>query len=323
MRLVREIAKYRLGAVAVLIAVTIWFARTPHFFEAETLFGLTRQYAEIGIVAVGMTLVIATGGIDISVGGTAGMVSMLLGFLAVGHGWNIWAALGAAMICALGIGAVNGFAIARLGMEPVLVTLATMSLTRGIAYVLTQGTSLSLYSYDSFRAISSTDVALPGVSVPTPAIILLVTVAVAYVLLRQTVFGRQILALGQSEAAAKLAGIPVTRAKFQTYLLLSLLAGLAGALISSRSATAFADAGRNYEFEAITAVVLGGTSLSGGEGSLIGTLIGVATMAALRNGLALTGQSDLVRTQMLAVALIAAVVIDNARKKLIRGGSNT
>ncbi len=316
--LLQRLAEFRLGTYVIFLGLTGYFAATqPGFLDSANLLSLARQYSELGIVAVGMTLVIATGGIDISVGGIVGLTAMLVGVLGVTLGWNIWAAAGVGLCAAAAVGAVNGFAIAYMGVQPVLVTLATMSLTRGIAYILTSGTSLSI-NQPGFQAIASSDIGAAGGALPTPSVIMaLVFIAAAFVL-RKTVHGRYLLALGQSEQAAALSGIRVRRVKFAAYFGLALLGGLAGVLLTSRLATAFPDAGRNYEFEAITAVVLGGTSLAGGEGSLLGTLFGVATMAVLRNGLSLGGQTDVVRTQMLAVALITAVVIDLWRKRMLR-----
>lgn len=313
-----RVASNRVGTYVIFFGLSAYFAATqPGFLETPNLLSLARQYAELGIVAVGMTLVIVTGGIDISVGGTVGLTAMLIGVLGVQAEWNIWAAAGAGMTAAAAVGALNGFAVACMGIQPVLVTLATMSLTRGLAYILTSGTSLSV-TQPGFQALAASDIGASAVSLPTPSVIMAAVFVAAAVVLRKTVHGRYLLALGQSEQAAALSGIRVRRVKFAAYFALSLLGGLAGVLLTSRLATAFPDAGRNYEFEAITAVVLGGTSLAGGEGSLLGTLFGVATMAVLRNGLSLAGQTDVVRTQMLAVALVAAVVIDNWRKRAVR-----
>lgn len=317
--LAARLARQKLGAVVVLAGLTSYFAAVQDgFLDPYNLLSLARQYSELGLVAVGMTLVIATGGIDISVGGTVGMTSMLTGLIAVKLGLGMGAAVPVALAAAALVGALNGYAIAYLRMQPVLVTLATMSLTRGIAYIATSGVSLSGFPA-GFTALASTDFPISGLRVPLPALVTALTFAAAAVAMRRTSFGRAIIAIGQSEEAARLSGIGVRRTKFTAYFVLSLLAGVAGLMLTSRVSTAFPDAGRNYEFEAITAVVLGGTSLSGGEGSLLGTLAGVCTMAVLRNGMSLAGQSDLTRTQMLAVALIAAVLIDNLRRKLAQG----
>mgnify|MGYP002681906650 CR=1 FL=1 len=143
--LLQRLAEFRLGTYVIFLGLTGYFAATqPGFLDSANLLSLARQYSELGIVAVGMTLVIATGGIDISVGGIVGLTAMLVGVLGVTLGWNIWAAAGVGLCAAAAVGAVNGFAIAYMGVQPVLVTLATMSLTRGIAYILTSGTSLSI-----------------------------------------------------------------------------------------------------------------------------------------------------------------------------------
>jgi ribose/xylose/arabinose/galactoside ABC-type transport system permease subunit len=302
------------GSLIILTVLTGYFSIAQEgFLDAGNLLSLARQYAELGLVAVGMTLVIAAGGIDISVGGTVGLTGMLLGVLVLQHGWEMLPAAAVALAVAGSVGAVNGAAVAYLGMQPVLVTLATMSLTRGAAYVLTGGVSLSGFP-QQFTDIATAGVA--GTGIPVPVAITGLAFAGTAVLLRRTTFGRAVLASGASAEAAELSGIRVRRVRFATYLLLSLLAGVAGILLTARVSTSFADAGRNYEFEAITAVVLGGTSLTGGEASVLGTLAGVCTMAVLRNGLSLAGQSDLTRTQMLAVALLAAVLIDNLRRRL-------
>lgn len=317
-KLLRPFAKQSSGTVIVFLAVVAYFSSTPHYFEPGNLFALTRQYAEIGIIAAGMTLVIATGGIDISVGGTASLTSMLIGVLAVRHGIAVWPTCAIALAFSAAIGIINGYCIAYIKLQPVLVTLATMSLTRGLAQLLTSSQAISLEHLSSLQSLSIDDLSIPYFAVPVPSVILCSIFIGASILLRWTTYGRNWIAIGQSKPAAALSGLRTRRAEFQVYVILSILAGLAGILVSARTATAFPDAGANYEFEAITAVVLGGTSLVGGEGNLVGTLLGVATMAALRNGLSLEGQTDLVRTQVLALALVAAVIIDNGRKRLAR-----
>ncbi len=313
-RLAGARALHSAGSLSILAGLTVYFSLTQEaFLDGSNLLSLARQYSELGLVAVGMTLVIAAGGIDISVGGTVGLTGMLLGVLVTGCGWEVLPAALAALAAAGCVGAVNGFAVAYLGLQPVLVTLATMSLTRGAAYVLTGGVSLSGFPA-RFTDLATTDV--PGTGIPLPVAVTAAAFVTGGVVLRRMAFGRAVLACGASPEAAELSGIRVRRVRFATYLVLSLLAGLAGIMLTARVSTSFADAGRNYEFEAITAVVLGGTSLTGGEASILGTLAGVCTMAVLRNGLSLAGESDLTRTQMLAAALLAAVLIDNLRRRL-------
>lgn len=319
-RLWSRLAEYRLGAPLILLVLLIYFSSTsPNFLSPYNISTSARQYSELGLVAVGMTLVIATGGIDISVGGTVGMTSMVMGLLAISLGWNVAAAAAAGLGCAALIGIINGWAIAYLGLQPVLVTLATLSLTRGIAYILTSGTSLAGYP-PVFSALANGSVNVGAFPLPYPVFLTAAAFLAGWMVLRKTTFGRAVLAVGQSEGAAHLSGIHVRRTKFLCYLSLSLLAGVAGIMLTSRASTSFADAGRNYEFEAITAVVLGGTSLAGGEANMLGTLVGLATMAVLRNGMSLAGQSDFNRTQMLAAALIAAVLIDNLRRRFAGPG---
>ncbi len=309
-RLAGARALHSAGSLSILAGLTVYFSLTQEaFLDGSNLLSLARQYSELGLVAVGMTLVIAAGGIDISVGGTVGLTGMLV----TGCGWEVLPAALAALAAAGCVGAVNGFAVAYLGLQPVLVTLATMSLTRGAAYVLTGGVSLSGFPA-RFTDLATTDV--PGTGIPLPVAVTAAAFVTGGVVLRRMAFGRAVLACGASPEAAELSGIRVRRVRFATYLVLSLLAGLAGIMLTARVSTSFADAGRNYEFEAITAVVLGGTSLTGGEASILGTLAGVCTMAVLRNGLSLAGESDLTRTQMLAAALLAAVLIDNLRRRL-------
>jgi len=322
-RLAQKLARGGVGTFVIFALVTGYFwATQPGYLDPTNLMSLARQYSELGIVAVGMTMVIATGGIDISVGGTVGMTSMLLGVLALKVGLPFPVAALLAMCAAGAVGALNGWAIAYLRLEPMLVTLATMSLTRGVAYILTSGASVAGFPA-WFANLSGADIKLPGLSIPLAVLLMVATFIIAAVVLRRTSYGRTLFALGQSEPAAALSGVNVRRTKFSTYFLLGILGGVAGLMLCSRTTTAFADAGKNYEFEAITAVVFGGTSLSGGEGSLLGTLVGVATMAMLRNGLSLAGQSDLVRTQMLALALVAAVLLDNLRRRLVSRSSRS
>lgn len=301
------------GAYYALLVITIWFGLTqPAFLTLDNLAPLTRQYGEIGIIAIGMTLVIATVGIDISVGGTAGMASVIFAVLTVQSGVSVLPAALITLGGSLLVGIVNGIVIGRFKVQPVLVTLATMSATRGIAYIMTSGVSIAGLP-SGFVAFSQAE--FSALRISSSAVVLILIWVTAVVVVRQTAFGRQLLAVGENEKAARLSGINVFSVKLLAYGAASVLAGVAGLMVSSRMATGFPSAGETYEFEAITAVVLGGTSLAGGKANLAGTLAGIACMAALRNGLSLAGYDDLTRKQALAIVLLLAVALDSYRQR--------
>lgn len=283
----------------------------PEALNAADLLDLTRQYAELGMIAVGLTLVIGTGGIDISVGSTVGATSVVLGVLATRMGVNVWLAAGIALAVAAAIGAFNGWSVMRLRLQPVVVTLAAMSAARGLAYVLSGGMSMSGFP-DTFTALGR----LAPWNLMVPVGMLAITAVSGHLLLCSSTFGRGLLALGASEEAARLSGIAVRRIKLMVYLITGLLAGMAGVMTTARVITAVPDAGLGYEFEAITAVVMGGTKLNGGEATVIGTLLGVATMAVLRRWLNLMGATDIWKMLFLGVVLIAAVGLDIFRNWL-------
>ncbi len=304
-------------SVVLLMFIVVFAAfavTTDRFASVDNLLNIARQYSELAVVAVGLTMIIITGGIDISVGSIVGLSSITLGVLAGQMHMNVWAACAAAMAVGLLCGTLNGLVITKLGVQPIVATLAMMSAARGLAFVLSGARSLADFP-DSFVGLGQTEVGpVPFIGyIPLSVCLALLLAVCGFVLLRFTSLGRMIHAVGFSEEATRLSGIGVVKVKVFAYSLTGLLCGLGGIMMTARVASSVPDAGNGFEFEAITAVVMGGSSLRGGEGSIIGTMIGVAVMGILRNGLNLRGVPNTWQVLFLGAMLILAVLADNLR----------
>ncbi len=300
--------------LALFIALFIYFSlRTPNFAEAQGLLDIARIYTPYAILAVGLTLVIGSGGIDISVGSVLGLASVVLGVLLSQTQMGLASACGLAVAVGALIGAFNGWAVAYLRMQPVVVTLSTMAAARGLAYVIA-GQGVSSIDLPE-RAAWLEDAAYIS---PAPMIAALLLAAAGSVVLTRTTLGRAILAIGSSEEAARLSGIAVRRVKLCVYAITGALAGFAGVLTAGMMYTATTEAGMGYEFEAITAVLIGGTSITGGEATVGGSILGVMLAAVLNRGLDLMGINDLWRMMCLGVILIVSVVLDMLRRRVQR-----
>jgi ribose/xylose/arabinose/galactoside ABC-type transport system permease subunit len=256
-----------------------------------------------------MTLVIATGGIDISVGSVLALCSMTLGWLCVTIGWNVWFACIAAVTLGGFIGLVNGVMITRGKLPSIVVTLATMAAARAGASFFNGGQSISGLPDRLNQTFDLTNVAgLP--------ILLWIGVASLFagaVILRRTVFGRSVLALGGNREAARLSGNRVLRTETAVYIISGALAGAAAVINTAHNATATPDAGLFLELTAITAVVLGGTVITGGKATMIGTALGVLTITALTSGVRLSGQEDRLAWFLVGAALLLAVEVQKGR----------
>ncbi|HET6457100.1 MAG TPA: ABC transporter permease [Armatimonadota bacterium] len=306
----KAILKAKESAILILFAaVFICFAQlSERFATPDNLFNVARQYSELAVVSIGLTMVIITGGIDISVGSMVGISSILVGVLGAKMGLNVWLACLLAMVGGLACGLINGLVITKLRVQPIVATLAMLSAARGLAWILSGARSLSGFP-DSFVALGQTAIG----PMPLSVVVALVLVTLGIVVLRYTALGRAIYAVGSSEEAARLSGVSVFRIKLFAYAVTGLLCGLGGVIMAARLASSVPDAGSGFEFEAITAVVMGGSSLKGGEGSIIGTIIGVAVMGIIRNGLNLIGVPNIWQVLFLGVMLILAVLGDNLR----------
>lgn len=295
-----------------LTAVLLFFAwKLPDFRSVGNLRLLAKQSAQLAVVSAGMTLVIATGGIDISVGSLVGLCSMMLGWLAVRAGWNIWlACLGAVAVgglCGLG----NGLLIARAKLPPILVTLATFAAARAGASLFNSGGNFS----DLPRSLNDTFDLTNVAGLPLLFWIALPALACCGLILRRTTFGRALLALGGNRIAARLSGMPTVRIETLVYVLSGALAGCAAVINTALKATATPDAGQYLELTAITAVVLGGTVITGGQATLVGTGLGVLTIGALISGVRLLGYEDQVAWFLVGAALLLAVEVQKSRQK--------
>jgi rhamnose transport system permease protein len=276
------IARHETALLAVLFVEIIYFSVAGRRFgTADNIANIVRHSVEIGLLALVMTPIILTGGIDLSVGSTLGLGAVIFGKL-----WRDFgvppclAAIGAIATGGL-CGLVNGALITKLRLPPLIVTLGTFSLYRGLAEALTRGVDAFTKFPDSFLFLGTGDI----LGVPTQAWVLLIIGIGVWLIVHRTVFGRSFRAIGFAPEGARYAGIPVERRLLFAYALAGTVAGVAALTYSARLGTAKADAGFGYELLAVTAVVLGGASIFGGIGSVHGTLLGVAALAVLNNGL--------------------------------------
>lgn len=300
----------QLGTLAGLLVLTlVLWALTPHFLTISNLLNIAEQATIIAIIAVGMTFVIITGGIDLSVGSVlafAGVVMASVLQRGVPLSLALIVGLGAGLLCGL----VNGLLITVGRLPPFIATLGMMSVARGAALMFTEGRPISGFS-EGFRSLATGEVLL----VPAPVIIMVGVYVIAHLVLRRTKLGRYAYAIGGNEEAALLSGINVRLYKTMIYGIAGLLSGLAAILLTARLNSAQPIAGMSYELDAIAATVIGGTSLLGGEGTVVGTLIGALIMAVLRNGLNLLGVSSFIQQIVIGTVIIVAVLIDMALKR--------
>jgi ribose transport system permease protein len=282
---------------------------SPHFLTGPNLSSVVRQTAVINIMALGMTVIIIAGGIDLSVGAILAM-SGLLGCMAMEKGYPIWAGIAAGILVGTACGALNGTLITRLKINPFIVTLGTLGIFRGTALIISNG--LPVHQIPKAFAFLGEGTLF---GVPFVLLLLVVCGAAVHILLEHTRLGRYAFAIGSNEAAAFYSGIPVAFHATAVYALGGLLTGLAGMIEASRLMTGQPTAGQGYELQAIAAVVIGGGSLRGGEGSVIGTLIGAFIMGLLSNGSDLLGISPYLQQALIGAVIILAVFLDELRKK--------
>jgi ribose transport system permease protein len=295
----------QLGTLSGLLGlcVVLW-ALTPHFLTVSNLLNVAEQAAIIAIVAVGMTFVIITGGIDLSVGSVLAFAGVVMAS-ALHAGAPVPLALAVALGTGLFCGLLNGALITVGRLPPFIATLGMMSVARGTALMFTEGRPVSGFA-GGFRSLATGEV----LGIPVSVVIMVGVYVVAHVVLTRTKLGRYTYAIGGNEEAALLSGVNVRFYKAAVYGISGMLSGLAAVILTARLNSAQPIAGMMYELDAIAATVIGGTSLLGGEGTVVGTLIGALIMAVLRNGLNILGVSSFVQQVVIGSVIIAAVLID-------------
>jgi erythritol transport system permease protein len=318
----------RLRAFVALIGITIVFSiASPAFFTHGNLLVMTEHVAIIAIMAIGETFVILSAGIDLSVGSVAGLAGMITGGLLndglVLHplGAVVWFNVPLVILIGLGVGAgagaVNGFVITKLGVAPFIATLGTLSVARGFADLRNNGATFPDLSGEPAHHNTGFDFLGTGslARVPFTIVLLAIFVLVGVYVAKRTAFGRRVYAIGGNERAAELAGIRVNRIKMGVYVISGVCAAMTGLLITSQLNAAFPDTATSYELNAIAAVVLGGTSLFGGRGTIGGTVIGAFVIGFLSDGLVLVGVSEFWQMVAKGSVIIAAVALDEAQRR--------
>ncbi|ELQ1191559.1 ribose ABC transporter permease [Salmonella enterica subsp. enterica serovar Kentucky] len=294
--------------IALLVLIAIVSTLSPNFFTVNNLFNILQQTSVNAIMAVGMTLVILTSGIDLSVGSLLALTGAVAASI-VGVEVNALVAVAAA----LALGAVTGVIVAKGRVQAFIATLVMMLLLRGVTMVYTDGSPVNTGFTDNADLFGWFGIGRP-LGVPTPVWIMAIVFIAAWYMLHHTRLGRYIYALGGNEAATRLSGISVSKVKIIVYSLCGLTASLAGIIEVARLSSAQPTAGTGYELDAIAAVVLGGTSLAGGKGRIVGTLIGALILGFLNNGLNLLGVSSYYQMIVKAVVILLAVLVDNKKQ---------
>ncbi|HDY7467285.1 TPA: ribose ABC transporter permease [Vibrio vulnificus] len=298
--------------IALLFLIVVVSFLNPNFFTVDNILNILRQTSVNAIIAVGMTLVILTAGIDLSVGSVLALCGAFAASL-VAMEVPVLIAVPTALLAGATLGAISGVIIAKGKVQAFIATLVTMTLLRGVTMVYTDGRPISTGFTDTADAFAwfGTGYAL---GIPVPVWLMVVVFAAAWYLLNHTRFGRYVYALGGNESATRLSGINVDKVKIGVYAICGLLAALAGIIVTSRLSSAQPTAGMGYELDAIAAVVLGGTSLMGGKGRIMGTLIGALIIGFLNNALNLLDVSSYYQMIAKAAVILLAVMVDNKNK---------
>lgn len=296
-----------LGLIGIYAALIISLSlMSPYFLSVNNFLNILVNVTTIGIIAIAMTMVIVSGGLDLSVGSVVALTGVMIAQLS--HHMPIAGAVAMAMVGGLIVGVFNGFAITKIGINPLITTLGTLSIARGLSLVYSGGLTESIDN-DAFAFLGRGFVA----GIPFQVIVLALLALLAAWVMRFTVFGRSIYAIGGNPQASRLAGLPVSRLQMTVYILSALSAVLAGVFSASQLGAGAPTASTGIELSVIAAVILGGTSLSGGKGTIAGTLLGVLILGTLNNGLTLLNVSSYYQEIARGLVLLLAVALDQIR----------
>lgn len=297
-----------IGFLVLCLLLTLF---TDRFLDVRNLINVARQISINAIIAVGMTFVILTSGIDLSVGSVMAIASTIMAAAMVDWGLNPLVAILMALVIGAAFGLISGTLISYAKMPSIIVTLAMMEMPRGLALLYTGGYPLSGLP-DSFSVLGRGYIFN---IIPIPVLIMIIIYAIAYLLLNHLPFGRYIYAIGGNEEAARLSGIKVNRYKIIAYVVSGITAAASGIILTSRLMSGQPNAGVGFELDAIAAVVLGGTDINGGRGSIVGTIIGALIMGVLSNGLNLLGVSPYVQRVFKGLIIILAIYFSSKKEK--------
>ena len=294
--------------IALIIVVVVFSALTPIFLTISNLTNIVVQSSINGIIAVGMTMVIILGGIDLSVGSVVALVGVVVATVMV-NGASVFSAILIGLLIGALSGIFNGFLIARMNLQPFIVTLGTMTLLRGTALVYSHGDPIFRIN-PLFRNIFAGSYA----GIPGPIIFLLLTAIIGFFILNYTKHGIYIQSVGGNEEASRMSGVNVTRTKIVTYMTSGLVSALAALVMVGRLGAAEPIAGNGFELDAIAATAIGGTSMTGGKGNIPGTILGALILGALRNGLTLMNVQSFYQLLASGAIILIAVIIDRVTK---------
>ncbi|MFC5529630.1 ABC transporter permease [Cohnella yongneupensis] len=316
-----ELLQQLLAFGSLIVLVLVFSLASDNFFQFTNIVGVLLSTAVVGVLALGSTFVIITGGIDLSVGTVMTLTAVMTGVSISYWGWPIWAGLLVGLSTGALCGFVSGVAVAKMKIPPFIATLAVMMIAKGLALVISgtrpvyfptpdKGFGFSDISLDSlFNKI------IPGFKIPNAVVIFFGVAIIGSIILSRTIIGRYNFAIGSNEEATRLSGVNVNYWKIVIYTITGLFTAIAGILIASRLNSAQPALGAGYELEAIAAVVIGGTSLSGGKGSILGTVIGALIMSVLTNGLRIMSVPQEWQTVVVGFVIFLAVYADILRRK--------
>lgn len=311
-----KLIEYTAMLVIWLSLVLLFGLLSKNFLSARTFEILANRIPSLAVISAGMTLVLIIGGIDLSVGSVLGLCGAMMGAALSGaHHFPLWAAVIAALAIGLAAGLLNGCVSFCLGVPSFIVTLAMLEIARGLAYLITNSQTMYIGS-----AVEGLSMPIRGLRLSSAFILTVLITIALQLLLSKTVFGRHLIAIGSNEEAARFSGINPMPRKIIAFALLGLLSGLGGVFYTSRLGSADPNAGVGLELSAIAAVVIGGTSLMGGRGSVVNSFFGVLIIATLEAGLAQIGVSEPVKRIVTGAVIVGAVILDVYRYRLTRAG---
>jgi ribose transport system permease protein len=301
------------GTIIALLALCLFLSlSTNTFLRPMNILNILRQMAEVSIIAVGMTMLIITGEFDLSVGSMFGLGAVITGLLVRDFAWDIWLAFALALLVAAGVGLFNGILTTKVKIPSFIVTLGMLSVLRGAALVLAQGYPITGFPDSSFFNVLSGQV---FGFLPSQVIWMIAINVVGAVILSRFVFGYHVYSTGSNKRATMLSGISTDWVQIRAFMITSILAAFSGGIMVAHLSSATPLAGQGNELDVIAAVVIGGTALAGGSGSILGTFLGAAIMSVLRNGLVLLGVSSYWQVAAIGAVIIIAVVIDTLSKR--------